>query len=129
MSGQELFNNVFADEIEKYGVVVYGEIEYIDGVTCYDERMSGMDGWYIETTISFRYQGKKYAFERYDHSSDNVCDTRYDVGNFREVVSNSELDKAIDKIIKNIEDETLGSWNELVASLEDLKRQFYYINE
>ena len=117
MNGVELFYKVFedADEVELY------ELEYEDGVTCYSEDLSERDGWYILTTISFRYNGKKYAFEKKEHSSDNVCDSEMLLNTFREVEADGELEKKIEKIINYIEQESYSTLEEIVLDLENLK--------
>lgn len=129
MKGYELYEEVFKDIIESDGELEPSEIEYLDEVTCYDERLSYNDGWYNVTEITFRYNGKKYSLERKDHTSDNVADTTYLFEGFHEVVASSELDKAIDKVIEGIESQTFDTLEEIVVELESIKRKFYYINE
>jgi hypothetical protein len=129
MIGNELYEHVFADEIEHWGELSPYEIQDLDEVTCYDENLSYHDGWYIVSEITFRYRGKKYAIERKDHSSDNVCDTEWLFDTFREVVETTELAKAVNRIISNIEDETVGTWEEIIRDLEDIKRRFAHLEE
>lgn len=129
MTGKELFEHVFDEFYTQFGDFYPYEIEDLDEATCYEENLSYHDGWYIVTEISFRFRGKKYAFDRKDHTSDNVSDTTYLIDTFHEVVSTSELDKAIDKIIEGIEEQTIGTLEELVKDLEDIKRKFHYLNE
>lgn len=123
MTGKIVYlEDVFEHEYETHGEVSPYEIEDIDGVTCYEENNLGVDGWYATTEITFRFGGKKYSIERTDHVSDNVGDT--DFGDLREVEEKDELSVAINSIIKDIEDETLGSWEELVEKLERLKKDY-----
>lgn len=124
MTGQELFEQVFGDEIEE----LY-EIEDLDGVTNYDEVSTSRDGWYFENTYEFRYNGKKYAFEVRDHSSDNVCDTTYLMGSFRVVKTHNVLEEEIEKIISGIENQSYDTFEEIIGDLEDLKRKFNYLIE
>lgn len=129
MTGQDLFEKVFAKQIEKYGEFSLYEIEEVDEVTCYDEDITVSEGWYSYYLVTFRYEGKKYSFEYRKHTSDNVCETEHYPDTFEEVVPHNELDKAINKIIKGIEDETYGTWEEIVQDLEGVKQKFSHLNE
>lgn len=90
MEGLKLIEQVFADEIEKYGDVDLYAVEEIDGVTDYDEDLNYNSGWYNYSDVTFKYKGKTYTFEFKEHTSDNVCDKEIFLGTFREVVE--ELD-------------------------------------
>lgn len=129
MTGHELFEKVFAEQIEEYGEFEPHEIQDLDGVTCYDEDIDGSEGWFNYYLVTFRYEGKKYSFEFRKHTSDNVCEIDYYISSFQEVIPHNELDKAIDKIIKTIEDENYGSWEEIVRDLEGVKQKFSHLNE
>ncbi len=126
MTGQDLFEKVFAKQIEDedWGNFELHNIEEVDEVTCYDEDITGSEGWYNYYLVTFRYDGKKYSFEYRKHTSDNVCETEHYPDTFREVVSDNEFDKTVDEIIKDIEDETVNSWEEIVRQLENLKTNF-----
>lgn len=124
MNGRELFEQVFGDEIED----LY-EIEELDEVVNYDEVSTSRDGWYFENTYEFRYNGKKYAFEVREHSSDNVCDTTYLMDSFREVKPHNVLEEAIESIINDIENERYDTLEEVIGDLEDLKRKFNHLIE
>lgn len=118
MSGLELFEQVFSNEIDELH-----EIEDLDEVSCYDEEFLGKNGWYIESSISFRYRGKKYSFEKSEHSSDNVSDTEYRMNTFQEVLTgDSAMHKAVDKIINYIEEDLYHTWEDIVEDLEKLKK-------
>lgn len=135
MTGQELFNKVFAKEIEEYGEFEPHEIEDLDGVTCFEEYLCFYADWhihadsYIQYIITFRYEGKKYSLIKREHTSDNVSDTDFDLESFHEVVSTNGLDKAIDEIIKGIEGEAYDTWEEIVQDLEGIKKKFAHLNE
>ena len=129
MTGKKLLEQVFAKEIEEHGELELYEIEDLDGVTCFDESLSYNSGWYNYYAITFRYEGKSYSFEKREHTSDNVSDTEWYTDKFHEVVATNELEKAIDRIIKGIEDETVGSWEELIHDLEGLKQNFGHWHE
>ncbi|MBK1611702.1 hypothetical protein [Bacillus cereus] len=123
MEGAKLYECLFED-YEPY------ELEEHDDVSCYEESLAYHDGWYIVTDISFRYRGKKYTFQRKDHSSDNVCDTEYLIHTFREVNATNVLEQEIDRIIGNIESETCyNSFEDIVRELEGLKQKFNYLIE
>lgn len=122
LKGQELFNEVFEDEIEN-GYTYLETIEDIDGVTDFTEEDCYIDGWYAYYTYSFQYRGLKYSFEMRDHVADNVCDTEYYMNTFQEVVKkDSALHSDINKIIKYMEDELYHTWDDIVNDLENLKR-------
>ncbi|WP_324655166.1 hypothetical protein [Bacillus paranthracis] len=123
MEGLKLYSRLFGDYAPY-------ELEDHDEVSCYEEDLSCHDGWYIITDISFRYRGKKYILQRKDHSSDNVSDTEYLMDGFREVVSTNELEKEIDEIIRNIENEMhYDSFEEIIQDLEGLKKKFNHLIE
>lgn len=121
LKGMKLFEKVFADVISTQGYMEWYDIEDVDGVTCYNERLAWYDGWYIVNEISFRYKGTKYKFEKRDHSS--VCDTEVDMSTFEEVVENNDpITKALNTVINGIEEEMYHSWEQIVDALEDIKR-------
>lgn len=122
IKGQELFNEVFADLLEDNRIYL-ATIEDIDGVTCFTEENCYIDEWYAYYTYSFRYQGTKYSFEMRDHVADNVCDREYYMNTFQEVIErDNALHSDINRIIKYIENESYGTWEEIVSDLENLKR-------
>lgn len=120
--GIELYESLFED-LEPY------EIEDHDEVTCYEENLGWVDGWYIITNVSFRYRGNKYMFERKDHSSDNVGDTHYNLETFCMVIERDEMSAEINKIIKGIEEETYSTWENIVEDLEGLKKLAEKMNQ
>lgn len=123
MKGLKLFEEVFSEQIEKYGEFHLYEIQEEDEVTCYREINTDIDDWYHYTTYQFRFKGLEYSFEMRDHVSDNVCDTTYFMETFKEVEpKNDALHKAIDKMIQCIEDENYGTWEEVVQDLTNLKK-------
>ena len=124
MTGQELYNKVFDSQFTRLFDFYPYEIEDLEGVTCYDENYAWRNGWYNHIGVTFRYEGKKYYIERKEHSSDNVSETEWLIDTFHEVVSSNEFEKDVDKIIKNIEDETVGSWEELIQQLEAIKTNY-----
>lgn len=86
MSGQELWDDIFADEIEKWGELNPHELEDdVEDITCYKEEYLSKDGWYINYLISFKWKGIEYSIEKRKHSSDNVCDTNWFMETFKEV--------------------------------------------
>lgn len=92
MEGLKLIEQVFADVIEEYGQMELYEIQELDGVTDYDEDLSYNSGWYNYYDVTFKYKGKTYTFEYKEHTSDNVSDTEYFYGTFREIVEDKILD-------------------------------------
>ncbi|UGO50975.1 hypothetical protein PQE70_gp122 [Bacillus phage vB_BanS_Nate] len=92
MEGMKLIEQVFAEEIEKYGEVSLYAVEEIEGVTDYDECLSYNSGWYNYSDVTFKYKGKTYTFEMKEHTSDNVCDKEIFLGTFKEVVEDKILD-------------------------------------
>lgn len=121
-TGRELLEEVFADRIEEYGEIELSEIEdCIDGVTNYDE-VCYQNGWWIEYTATFRYKGKKYTFDYRRHASDNVSDSDWYEDTFAEVKEGDHpAIKKINSIIKGIENEEFGTWEEVVSNLEEVK--------
>jgi hypothetical protein len=93
----ELFEQVFALQFEEYGDFDISEVEDLDGVTDFNQTLIQKDGWYFESTYEFIYNGKKYSFEKREHSSDNVCDTEYLMHTFQEV----ELELSFQEQVKN----------------------------
>jgi hypothetical protein len=84
-SGSELFEQVFAEEVETNGDLHLAEIEDVDGVEDYDDDIYANEGWYNYHSVTFKYKGKQYNFEYKKHTSDNVCDTEYDYDSFSEI--------------------------------------------
>ncbi|AGI11840.1 hypothetical protein X915_gp118 [Bacillus phage vB_BanS-Tsamsa] len=85
MEGLKLIEQVFADVIEEYGSMDLYEIEDLEGVTEYDDDIDYNDDWYNFHIVTFKYKGKYYSFEYKRHTSDNVCDTEYFYGTFKEI--------------------------------------------
>lgn len=129
LTGQELFNKVFADDIEQWGYYELWDIIDNDEVSQYDENVAEHDGWYVVYGITFRYNGKKYYYERKEHTSDNVDDTEYLMHTFKEIVETSSLGKAIENIITGIEDERYDSLEDIIQQLEQLKKDFQHLEE
>ncbi|UGO46166.1 hypothetical protein PQE74_gp083 [Bacillus phage vB_BanS_Chewbecca] len=92
MEGLRLLEQVFAEEFENHGDFELYEIQELDGVTDYDEDLSYNSGWYNYYDVTFKYKGKSYTFEYKEHTSDNVSDTEYFYGTFKEVVEDKILE-------------------------------------
>lgn len=118
--GQELFDEVFREEIEENGEMDFFEIQELDEVSCYDDSIDYNSGWYNHHEVTFRYKGKKYGFEYKAHVS--VCDKEYNMNSFREVNEVGFVMNAINKIISKIESESCNTLEDIVEDLESLKR-------
>lgn len=95
-------DEVFHEEYEEYGEVSPFEIYDLDGVTNFDEKDLGQDGWYRTSQITFRYKGKKYSIERTDHVSDNVGDTEF--GELYEVEENDFQREVKQYLLKKLDE-------------------------
>ena len=121
LKGGALFEELFKRDIEHYGSFELSEIEYHDDVTCYDTEESH-DEWWIEVYATFRYQGKKYGFNYKKHVM--TADSEWDVNSFHEVKEpDNVVTNMINNLIKNIEEEYVDTWEEIIESLEAIKRE------
>lgn len=123
MSGVKLFNEVFKEQIEKCETFGLDKIEDLDGVTCYREVESDIIGWDCYSKIQFRFEGEEYVFEIRDNVSSKVQDAEYFMKTFKKVkAKDNPLHRDIDKIIKYIEEETYGTFEEIIKDLLSLKK-------
>lgn len=95
-NGAELFEEVFAEEIEANGDLHLSEIQELDDVEDYDDDIYNNEGWYNYHSVTFKYKNKHYNFEYKRHTADNVCDSHWDMESFSEVV----LENAVDMVFE-----------------------------
>lgn len=120
LTGGALLEKVFAKEIERYGTFDLSEIQETDGVTCYNEEESH-DGWWIDNDVTFRYEGKKYGFNYRNHVS--TADSEWYIDSFYEVEeADNEATNEINKLIRYIEEDSIGTIEEIIEGLENIKK-------